>query len=108
MDQKKNSHLKKKSKKKYLSLIDKNLYIPSYSRLNRTRSYLKIQDGCDYKCSYCTKARGFSISDNIKNLIFYAKNIMKQGIKEIVLTGVNIGGKQNFLELIQAIELSYL
>ncbi|WP_259289694.1 tRNA (N(6)-L-threonylcarbamoyladenosine(37)-C(2))-methylthiotransferase MtaB [Candidatus Karelsulcia muelleri] len=104
------SHLKKKSKKKYLSLIDKNLYIPSYSRLNRTRSYLKIQDGCDYKCSYCTitKARGFSISDNIKNIIFYAKNIIKQGIKEIVLTGVNIGdyGKQNFLELIQAIELS--
>ncbi|ANO35744.1 tRNA (N(6)-L-threonylcarbamoyladenosine(37)-C(2))-methylthiotransferase MtaB [Candidatus Karelsulcia muelleri] len=102
------SHLKKKSKKKYLY---KNLYIPSYSRLNRTRSYLKIQDGCDYKCSYCTitKARGFSISDNIKNIIFYAKNIIKQGIKEIVLTGVNIGdyGKQNLLELIQAIE-SYL
>ncbi|WKD87348.1 MiaB/RimO family radical SAM methylthiotransferase [Candidatus Karelsulcia muelleri] len=85
--------------------------MPSYSRLNRTRSYLKIQDGCDYKCSYCTitKARGFSISDNIKNIIFYAKNIIKQGIKEIVLTGVNIGdyGKQNLLELIQAIE-SYL
>ncbi|AGS33385.1 tRNA-t(6)A37 methylthiotransferase [Candidatus Karelsulcia muelleri] len=104
------SHLKKKSKSKK-TLIDKNLYIPSYSRLNRTRSYLKIQDGCDYKCSYCTitKARGFSISDNIKNIIFYAKNIIKQGIKEIVLTGVNIGdyGKQNLLELIQAIE-SYL
>ncbi|QND78371.1 tRNA (N(6)-L-threonylcarbamoyladenosine(37)-C(2))-methylthiotransferase MtaB [Candidatus Karelsulcia muelleri] len=106
------SHLKKKSKSKSKkTLIDKNLYIPSYSRLNRTRSYLKIQDGCDYKCSYCTitKARGFSISDNIKNIIFYAKNIIKQGIKEIVLTGVNIGdyGKQNLLELIQAIE-SYL
>ncbi len=57
-----------------------------------------------------TKARGFSISDNIKNIIFYAKNLIKQGIKEIVLTGVNIGdyGKQNLLELIQAIELSYL
>ncbi|RIU86165.1 tRNA (N(6)-L-threonylcarbamoyladenosine(37)-C(2))-methylthiotransferase MtaB [Candidatus Karelsulcia muelleri] len=106
------NHLKKNYKNKYLSLKDKNLYIPSYSRLNRTRSYLKIQDGCDYKCSYCTipKARGFSISDNIKNIIFYAKNLIKQGIKEIVLTGVNIGdyGKHNsnLLELIQAMESS--
>ncbi|ABS30545.1 MAG: tRNA (N(6)-L-threonylcarbamoyladenosine(37)-C(2))-methylthiotransferase MtaB [Candidatus Sulcia muelleri] len=104
------NHLKKIYKKKFLSLKDKNIYIPSYSRLNRTRSYLKIQDGCDYKCSYCTipKARGFSISDNIKNIIFYAKNIIKQGIKEIVLTGVNIGdyGKHNLLELIQAMESS--
>lgn len=104
------NHLKKIYKNKYLSLKDKNLYIPSYSRLNHTRSYLKIQDGCDYKCSYCTipKARGFSISDNIKNLIFYAKNLIKQGIKEIVLTGVNIGdyGKHNLLELIQTMESS--
>lgn len=104
------NHLKKIYKKKYLSLKDKNLYIPSYSRLNHTRSYLKIQDGCDYKCSYCTipKARGFSISDNIKNIIFYAKNLIKQGIKEIVLTGVNIGdyGKHNLLELIQTMESS--
>lgn len=104
------NHLKKIYKNKYLSLKDKNLYIPSYSRLNHTRSYLKIQDGCDYKCSYCTipKARGFSISDNIKNIIFYAKNLIKQGIKEIVLTGVNIGdyGKHNLLELIQTMESS--
>lgn len=104
------NHLKKIYKNQYLSLKDKNLYIPSYSRLNHTRSYLKIQDGCDYKCSYCTipKARGFSISDNIKNIIFYAKNLIKQGIKEIVLTGVNIGdyGKHNLLELIQTMESS--
>ncbi|XOS86580.1 MAG: tRNA (N(6)-L-threonylcarbamoyladenosine(37)-C(2))-methylthiotransferase MtaB [Candidatus Karelsulcia muelleri] len=104
------NHLKKIYKNKYLSLKDKNIYIPSYSRLNLTRSYLKIQDGCDYKCSYCTipKARGFSISDNIKNLIFYAKNLIKQGIKEIVLTGVNIGdyGKHNLLELIKTMESS--
>ncbi|ADE35421.1 RNA modification enzyme, MiaB family [Candidatus Karelsulcia muelleri DMIN] len=104
------NHLKKIYKNKFISLKDKNIYIPSYSRLNRTRSYLKIQDGCDYKCSYCTipKARGFSISDNIKNIIFYAKNLIKQGIKEIVLTGVNIGdyGKHNLLELIQAMESS--
>ncbi|ASS46904.1 tRNA (N(6)-L-threonylcarbamoyladenosine(37)-C(2))-methylthiotransferase MtaB [Candidatus Karelsulcia muelleri] len=104
------NHLKKIYKNKYLSLKDKNLYIPSYSRLNHTRSYLKIQDGCDYKCSYCTipKARGFSISDNIKNIIFYAKNLIKQGIKEIVLTGVNIGdyGKHNLLELIKTMESS--
>ncbi|MDD4745694.1 MAG: tRNA (N(6)-L-threonylcarbamoyladenosine(37)-C(2))-methylthiotransferase MtaB [Salinivirgaceae bacterium] len=60
---------------------------------DRTRSFLKIQDGCDYFCSYCTIpiARGLSRSDLIKNVIEEAKAIVSKGVKEIVLTGVNIG-----------------
>ncbi|WGH26669.1 MAG: tRNA (N(6)-L-threonylcarbamoyladenosine(37)-C(2))-methylthiotransferase MtaB [Candidatus Shikimatogenerans bostrichidophilus] len=60
---------------------------------NRTRSYLKIQDGCNYKCTYCTipLARGFSRSNSIKNIINNINYILEKGIKEIVLTGVNIG-----------------
>ncbi|WP_110473378.1 tRNA (N(6)-L-threonylcarbamoyladenosine(37)-C(2))-methylthiotransferase MtaB [Candidatus Karelsulcia muelleri] len=105
---------KKKTAKIYYSDIKKSdLYFPSYSKLNRTRSFLKIQDGCDYKCSYCTipKARGTSKSDDITNIIKYAKNVRKKGIKEIVLTGVNIGDfgknlkpKSNFLELMKAMD----
>ncbi|WP_110503541.1 tRNA (N(6)-L-threonylcarbamoyladenosine(37)-C(2))-methylthiotransferase MtaB [Candidatus Karelsulcia muelleri] len=102
---------KKKTAKIYYSDIKKSdLYYPSYSKLNRTRSFLKIQDGCDYKCSYCTipKARGTSKSDDITNIIKYAKNVIKKGIKEIVLTGVNIGDfgkpKSNFLELMKAMD----
>ena len=54
---------------------------------------MKVQDGCDYKCTYCTipKARGVSRSDSLENIIVNAKKIASQGIKEIVLTGVNIG-----------------
>ncbi|YCJ94880.1 MAG: tRNA (N(6)-L-threonylcarbamoyladenosine(37)-C(2))-methylthiotransferase MtaB [Candidatus Karelsulcia muelleri] len=105
---------KKKTAKIYYSDIKKSdLYFPSYSKLNRTRSFLKIQDGCDYKCSYCTipKARGTSKSDEITNIIKSAKNVRKKGIKEIVLTGVNIGDfgknlkpKSNFLELMKAMD----
>ncbi|WGS82514.1 MAG: tRNA (N(6)-L-threonylcarbamoyladenosine(37)-C(2))-methylthiotransferase MtaB [Candidatus Karelsulcia muelleri] len=105
---------KKKTAKIYYSDIKKSdLYFPSYSKLNRTRSFLKIQDGCDSKCSYCTipKARGTSKSDEITNIIKYAKNVLKKGIKEIVLTGVNIGyfgknlkPKSNFLELMKAMD----
>ncbi|WP_110482773.1 tRNA (N(6)-L-threonylcarbamoyladenosine(37)-C(2))-methylthiotransferase MtaB [Candidatus Karelsulcia muelleri] len=105
---------KKKTAKIYYSDIKKSdLYFPSYSKLNRTRSFLKIQDGCDYKCSYCTipQARGTSKSDDITNIIKYAKNVIKKGIKEIVLTGVNIGDfgknlkpKSNFLELMKAMD----
>ena len=77
-----------------------NFYIPSYSIGDRTRSFLKVQDGCDYKCSYCTipLARGVSRSDNLNNIVSSAKSISKQGVKEIVLTGVNIGdyGKGEF------------
>lgn len=68
-------------------------FISSYSAGDRTRSFLKVQDGCDYTCSYCTipLARGKSRSDTIENVVKQAKEIAAQGIKEIVLTGVNIG-----------------
>lgn len=75
-------------------------YKSSYSIGDRTRSFLKVQDGCDYKCTYCTipLARGISRSDNLSNIISSAESISKSGIKEIVLTGVNIGdyGKGEF------------
>ena len=77
-----------------------NFYKSSYSIGDRTRSFLKVQDGCDYKCSYCTipLARGISRSDSLRNIISSAKSISESGIKEIVLTGVNIGdyGKGEF------------
>ena len=68
-------------------------YVGGYSIGDRTRAFLKVQDGCDYKCTYCTipLARGISRSDTMKNVIKNAKEIASQNIKEIVLTGVNIG-----------------
>jgi threonylcarbamoyladenosine tRNA methylthiotransferase MtaB len=75
-------------------------YEGSYSIGDRTRAFLKVQDGCDYKCTYCTipLARGISRSDTLTNVIKNASEIAAQGIKEIVLTGVNIGdyGKGEF------------
>lgn len=75
-------------------------FIGSYSIGDRTRAFLKVQDGCDYKCTYCTipLARGISRSDTIENVLKNAKEISEKGIKEIVLTGVNIGdyGKGEF------------
>ncbi|WP_417881669.1 tRNA (N(6)-L-threonylcarbamoyladenosine(37)-C(2))-methylthiotransferase MtaB [Xanthomarina gelatinilytica] len=75
-------------------------YVGSYSIGDRTRAFLKVQDGCDYKCTYCTipLARGISRSDTLNNVLNNAKEISKQDIKEIVLTGVNIGdyGKGEF------------
>ncbi|MDC1492317.1 tRNA (N(6)-L-threonylcarbamoyladenosine(37)-C(2))-methylthiotransferase MtaB [Flavobacteriaceae bacterium] len=92
-------------------------YISSYSISDRTRAFLKVQDGCDYKCTYCTipLARGISRSDDIKSIINNAEVISKTGIKEIVLTGVNIGdyGKgefgnkkheSTFLDLIESLD----
>lgn len=83
----------------------------AYSMSERTRSFLKIQDGCDYHCTYCTipKARGKSRNGTISDIIAEANIIAKQGTKEIVLTGVNIGdfGKstnQNFLQLIKELD----
>ena len=65
----------------------------AYSASDRTRAFLKVQDGCDYNCTYCTipLARGASRSDSIENVVRNAEKIAEQGIKEIVLTGVNIG-----------------
>lgn len=75
-------------------------FIGSYSIGDRTRAFLKVQDGCDYKCTYCTipLARGISRSDTIDNVLKNAKEIASRDIKEIVLTGVNIGdyGKGEF------------
>ena len=75
-------------------------YVGSYAIGERTRAFLKVQDGCDYKCTYCTipLARGFSRSDTLSNVLKQAHEIVSQDIKEIVLTGVNIGdfGKGEF------------
>lgn len=92
-------------------------YVGSYSIGDRTRAFLKVQDGCDYKCTYCTipLARGISRSDSLKNVLQNAKEISQKGIKEIVLTGVNIGdyGKgefgnkkhqHTFLDLVKALD----
>src|SRR5687767_8131943 len=103
----------------------------SYSIHDRTRTFLKVQDGCDYNCSFCTipQARGRSRSDSIENVVQNVKHLASHGVKEIVLTGVNLGdfrekrdltpslstggegvGKslrnldQNFFDLIQALE----
>jgi len=79
---------------------DADFYVGSYSIGDRTRAFLKVQDGCDYKCTYCTipLARGISRSDALNNVLENAKEISSKGIKEIVLTGVNIGdyGKGEF------------
>jgi threonylcarbamoyladenosine tRNA methylthiotransferase MtaB len=93
------------------------VYVGSYAIGERTRAFLKVQDGCDYKCTYCTipQARGISRSDTLDNVIRQSKEIVDQGIKEIVLTGVNIGdyGKgefgnkkheHTFFELVQALD----
>ena len=94
-----------------------NFYESSYSLTDRTRAFLKVQDGCDYKCTYCTipKARGISRSDNLESIIKNAQKIAAEGLKEIVLTGINIGDygkgefgnknhKNTFLELITTLD----
>lgn len=84
---------------------------PSFSLLDRTRSFLKVQDGCDYHCSYCTipMARGNSRNSNIASTIAEAKKISSQGLKEVVLTGVNIGDfgrstDETFIDLIKELD----
>ncbi len=92
-------------------------FVGSYSIGDRTRAFLKVQDGCDYKCTYCTipLARGISRSDKLENVLQNAREIAEKGIKEIVLTGVNVGdyGKgefgnktheHTFLDLVKALD----
>ena len=86
-------------------------FAPSCSRGNRTRYFLKVQDGCDYFCTYCTipYARGFSRNPTIASLVEQAREAAREGGKEIVLTGVNIGdfGKttgERFLDLVRALD----
>ncbi len=96
---------------------DVNVFTPTHSVKERTRIFLKVQDGCDYNCSFCTipMARGKSRSDSIDNVIANVKEIAKGGAKEIVLTGINLGdfGKgytggrkheENFFDLMKALE----
>lgn len=98
-------------------ISEADFYVGSYSIGDRTRAFLKVQDGCDYKCTYCTipLARGISRSDALENVLTNAADISRQGIKEIVLTGVNIGdyGKgefgnkkheHTFLDLVKALD----
>lgn len=89
-------------------------YHASYSLNDRTRTFLKVQDGCDYPCSYCTipLARGRSRSDTVANVVKAAQDIAARGVKEIVLTGVNIGDfglhngerTETFFDLIKALD----
>lgn len=89
----------------------------SFSQNDRTRTFLKVQDGCDYNCSFCTipMARGKSRSDNVANVVAHAEKLAADGVKEIVLTGVNLGdfGKgpdgtikydENFFDLVKALD----
>ncbi|MDE3248582.1 MAG: tRNA (N(6)-L-threonylcarbamoyladenosine(37)-C(2))-methylthiotransferase MtaB [Bacteroidota bacterium] len=91
-------------------------FVPGYSINDRTRTFLKVQDGCDYSCSFCTipMARGKSRSDSIANVVKTAQELAEKGVKEIILTGVNLGDfgrgsngmeeKENFYGLVQALE----
>ena len=117
-----NHYLNDLSKKEHTEIHsceidDVNFFVDAYSIGDRTRAFLKVQDGCDYKCTYCTipLARGISRSDKLENVLNNAKAISEKGIQEIVLTGVNIGdyGKgefgnkkhqHTFLDLVKGLE----
>lgn len=96
------------------SIESANTFNTSYSLHDRTRTFLKVQDGCDYSCTFCTipLARGSSRSDTIPNIVEQAKKIVATGVKEIVLTGVNTGDfgirdgerKDRFVDLLKELE----
>lgn len=110
--------LTKKSKAEIYNceIEEANFFVDSYSVGDRTRAFLKAQDGCDYNCSFCTipLARGNSRSDSIENVVKNANIIAKQGVREIVLTGVNLGDfgnigagknpKSTFKDLVQELD----
>jgi len=112
-------HIQDLTKKPKAEIFNKpieeaNEFVASYSFGDRTRTFLKVQDGCDYSCTFCTipLARGESRSDTIENIVKQARDIAKSGVKEIVLTGVNIGdfgirnGKREdkFIDLVKALD----
>lgn len=115
-------HIKQLTQEKKTKFVagevsEANFFVSAYSVGERTRSFLKVQDGCDYKCAFCTipLARGSSRSDTIDNIVKNAHQIAAKGINEIVLTGVNIGdyGRRvndgtdkavNFLDLIKELD----
>jgi threonylcarbamoyladenosine tRNA methylthiotransferase MtaB len=110
-----NAHLltlKKESEAKICScdIEDVKTFHASWSAEHRTRTFLKVQDGCDYNCSFCTipLARGQSRSDSIQRVVENVKEIAKAGSKEIILTGVNLGdfgsNGESFFQLIQALD----
>ena len=111
-----NSEISEISQKKARAIVqpktkDIRSFAPSCSRGNRTRYFLKVQDGCDYFCTYCTipYARGFSRNPSIASLVEQAREAAAEGGKEIVLTGVNIGdfGKttgERFIDLVKALD----
>jgi len=84
---------------------DVNTFTASFSFGDRTRSFLKVQDGCDYKCSFCTipQARGASRSDSVENVVKNAREIAAKGVQEIVLTGVNLGDFGNGTAVIEGV-----
>ena len=93
------------------NIKETNVFIPGFSHGERTRSFLKVQDGCDYFCSFCTipLARGKSRSNTVIETVKIANEVAETGIKEVVLTGVNIGdfGVQNgetFFDLVKALD----
>ena len=101
----------------FCEIDEVNEYVGSFSLNGRTRSFLKVQDGCDYKCTYCTipNARGVSRSASLESIISSIEEISSTGVNEIILTGVNIGDfgkgennnknhKHTFLELINALD----
>ncbi len=106
----------KNEKKRKINVSNNNeCFFPSFSIGNRTRSFLKIQDGCNYKCSYCIipMSRGISRSDNINNILSNIFYLFKNEVKEIVLTGINLGDFKNrnnsgnvdtFFKLLKTIE----
>ena len=111
------SSINKNEKGSYISCeIDQiDLFISSFSSDDRTRVFLKVQDGCDYSCTFCTipLARGKSRSDTVKNVIHQAAEIVKSGAKEIVLTGINLGDfgldvngdrAEKFVDLVNALD----
>lgn len=111
------SDLTKKTKAEVYSceIEDANFFVDTYSFGDRTRVFLKVQDGCDYNCSFCTipLARGNSRSDTIENAVKNANEIANQHVKEIVLTGINLGDfgsttnnqqQTNFYDLIKELE----
>ncbi|MFK8044202.1 MAG: tRNA (N(6)-L-threonylcarbamoyladenosine(37)-C(2))-methylthiotransferase MtaB [Crocinitomicaceae bacterium] len=109
-------HIEGLEKKEKATIVNNSIketteFVPSFSMGDRTRSFLKVQDGCDYFCTFCTipLARGKSRNASIKETILEAEKIAKTDINEIVLTGVNIGdfgqGKgENFYDLVQALD----
>jgi threonylcarbamoyladenosine tRNA methylthiotransferase MtaB len=105
--------LKKEEKTRLYNapIKDVNDFVPGFSEGDRTRMFLKVQDGCDYFCSFCTipLARGKSRSDNIQNTIQQVKKVSQDGVKEVILTGVNLGDfgvqtGESFYELIQQLD----